>query len=170
MDLNKVLLVVINMLIILSVVCMPMVLGNVGGVEVLRVVVGLKVNDINIVTKECLLRRVVSTISEVNAVIVEVPKYMVEKLRSIPLVKYVEEDKEVRVLGEIQWNIEMINATDVWSTYNASYGDVAYGYSVSIRIAILDTGIDYRHRDLQGVVEYCFVSLNNGKTSIEVQI
>jgi subtilisin family serine protease len=164
MDLNKVLLTVINMLIVLSVVCMPMVLGNAGGVEVLRVVVGLKVNDINIVTRECLLCRVVSTISEVNAVIVEVPKYMVEKLRSLPFVKYVEEDKEVRVLGEVQWNIEMINATDVWSTYNASYGDDAYGYSVSIRIAVLDTGIDYKHRDLQGAVEYCIVSLNNGKT------
>jgi len=58
----------------------------------------------------------------------------------------------------------MIHAPDVWTTYNVSYGDAAYRYQVTISVAVLDTGIDYKHPDLQGAVSYCIVSLNNGKT------
>ncbi|MEM1693429.1 MAG: S8 family serine peptidase [Ignisphaera sp.] len=59
----------------------------------------------------------------------------------------------------VGWNVKMINATQVWST-SASHGDAAYGYHTVVQVAIVDTGIDYTHRDLSGAVVWCVVSLN----------
>lgn len=59
----------------------------------------------------------------------------------------------------VYWNVKMVNATKVWST-SISYGDAAHGYHTVIQVAILDTGIDYTHRDLSSAVVWCVVSLN----------
>jgi len=81
-----------------------------------------------------------------------------------PFVRFIEEDREVRLHGEVQWNIYMIYADEVWTTYSSVYGDAAYGYYSTLQVAVLDTGIDYSHPDLKGAVKYCIVSLNNGAT------
>lgn len=61
----------------------------------------------------------------------------------------------------------MVNATDVCYEYSPIYGDAAYGYHVTVQVAVLDTGINTRHRDLRGSVVYCIVSLNQGTTYYE---
>jgi subtilisin family serine protease len=133
-------------------------------VERVRVVIGLKdYRNVDRLMQVCIDCEKLSEIPEIRAVVVEMPKHLVDKLKSLPFVAYVEEDKEVRAFQEVQWNVEMINATDVWTTYSTTYGDAAYGYHVTVRVAVLDTGIDYKHKDLQGAVSYCVVSLNNGK-------
>jgi subtilisin family serine protease len=133
-------------------------------VERVRVIIGLKdYRDAVRLMQVCIDCEKLSEIPEIRAVVVEMPKHLVDKLKSLPFVAYVEEDKEVRAFQEVQWNVEMINATDVWTTYSTTYGDAAYGYHVTVRVAVLDTGIDYKHKDLQGAVSYCVVSLNNGK-------
>ncbi|MEM2234861.1 MAG: S8 family peptidase [Desulfurococcaceae archaeon] len=103
-------------------------------------------------------------VSELNAIVMEVQENAVKTLMKLPFVKHVERDEEYSALSEVTWNVEMINATSVWTNYNSTYGDAAYGYSESIRVAVVDTGIDYNHKDLQGSVSWCIVSLNNGKT------
>lgn len=103
-------------------------------------------------------------IRELNAVVMEVSENSVKTLMKLPFVKHVELDEEYSALSEVTWNVEMINATIVWTTYSSTYGDAAYGYDDSIRVAVIDTGIDYSHEDLQGSVSWCVVSLNNGKT------
>lgn len=60
----------------------------------------------------------------------------------------------------ITWNIQMINTTKVWST-SSQYGDSAYGQHATIQLAIIDTGVDYRHQDLEDTIMWCVVSLNN---------
>jgi subtilisin family serine protease len=133
-------------------------------VERVRVVIGLKdYRDAVRLMQVCIDCEKLSEIPEIRAVVVEMPKHLVDKLKSLPFVTYVEEDKEVRAFQEVQWNVEMINATDVWTTYSTTYSDAAYGYHVTVRVAVLDTGIDYKHKDLQGAVSYCVGSLNNGK-------
>ena len=41
------------------------------------------------------------------------------------------------------------------------------GYWSTIRIALVDTGIYYKHPDLKGSVTWCVVSLRNTKTLYE---
>jgi len=59
----------------------------------------------------------------------------------------------------IGWNVQIINATKVWAM-STQYGDSAYGYSVAVQLAIVDTGIDYTHQDLAGAVVWCVASLS----------
>ncbi|MEM1961586.1 MAG: S8 family serine peptidase [Sulfolobales archaeon] len=59
----------------------------------------------------------------------------------------------------IGWNVQMINATKVWAM-SVQYGDSAYGYSVVVQLAIVDTGVDYTHQDLTGAVVWCVASLS----------
>ncbi len=103
-------------------------------------------------------------ISELNAIVMEVPESSVKTLMKFPFVKHVERDEKYSALSEVTWNIEMINATSVWINYSPTYSDAAYGYSESIRVAVVDTGIDYNHQDLKGSISWCVVSLNNGRT------
>jgi len=160
----KALTVVVVVLVVASLVASATIVQSTP-IEMVRIIIGLKdYRDIEKLRMQCVSCSLVSEIPEIRAVVVEVPKQVVDKLKSLPFVAYVEDDEEVKALQEVQWNVEMIHAPDVWTTYNVSYGDAAYGYQVTIRVAVLDTGIDYKHPDLQGAVSYCIVSLNNGKT------
>jgi len=49
----------------------------------------------------------------------------------------------------------------MYGLYSSVYGNAAYGYNPTITVAVVDTGIDYQHVDLQGAVTYCIVSLRN---------
>lgn len=102
-------------------------------------------------------------IPEVNALVVEVPAHLLGYLRSFSSVRYVEEDKPVKTSTEVQWNVEIIEAPKVWAL-NTTYGDAAYGYQATVRVAVVDTGISYTHTDLYGSVDWCVVSLRNTKT------
>lgn len=107
---------------------------------------------------------VVSTIPEIGAVVLEIPVINVPIVKSYSFVKFVEPDYEVFIQQEVKWNLQMIYAPDVWCSYDDYVGDVAYGYYPYLHVAVLDTGIDYAHTDLQGAVVYCIASLNNGAT------
>jgi len=138
--------------------------------EFVRVIIGLGDNGDYEGLKQRLLDDLVrgvveyvflGEIPEIRAVVVEVPRHRVEWLEGLYFVKYVEEDHRGSLLEEVQWNIEMINATRVWSVFRDIYGDAAYGYHSAIQVAVVDTGIDYTHPDLQGGVVYCIKSMND---------
>jgi len=48
----------------------------------------------------------------------------------------------------VQWNVKMIKAPMVWDAYFPIVGNAAFGYGVAV--AVLDTGIDYKHPELYG--------------------
>ena len=102
-------------------------------------------------------------VPEVDALVAEVPASILGYLKSLSFVKYVEEDKPIKASVETQWNIEVVEAPKVWAL-NITYGDSAFGYQTTIRVAVVDTGISYTHSDLYGAVEWCVVSLRNTKT------
>ncbi|MEM1638648.1 MAG: S8 family peptidase [Desulfurococcaceae archaeon] len=128
-----------------------------------RVIVGLNDYDKGL-NALITIGRLFLKIPGIKAVVVETPMIAIPYIARLPFVKYIEEDRQVIVFEEFQWNIDMINANDVWTTYYDLYGNAAYGYNPVIQVAIVDTGIDYAHRDLQGAVVYCIVSLRNEKT------
>ncbi|MEM1760830.1 MAG: S8 family peptidase [Desulfurococcaceae archaeon] len=107
---------------------------------------------------------VISDIPEIGAVVLEINIGRLNDIKKLWFVKYVERDYEVSITQEVRWNMEMIYVPNVWYTYDDYVGDAAYGYYPYLHVAVLDTGINYLHTDLQGAVVYCIVSLNNGGT------
>ena len=65
----------------------------------------------------------------------------------------------------LTWNVRYVKAPNVWHTYNTSLGIHALGYGV--KVAVLDTGIDYTHPELQKVVTWCARYLSSGVDTYE---
>ncbi|ACB85709.1 S8 family peptidase [Natranaerobius thermophilus] len=77
----------------------------------------------------------------INAVSAKIPEPAVQGMENAEGIDYVEPDYEAQTLQTIPWGIEQINADQAW--------DEATG--TGIDVAILDTGIDYGHQDLEVV-------------------
>jgi subtilisin len=88
----------------------------------------------------------------IDAKAVELPEQAIEHIKKNPRVKYVEEDIEVHALDaelDNSWGVEHIGAGVVHESSNRGAG---------VKVAIIDTGIDYTHEDLDdnyvGGVDY----------------
>ncbi len=73
-------------------------------------------------------------------------------------VRYSEPDRPVHAFAlsdspDIQWDVFMVRAPAVWDAAYPYIGDAALG--AGVQVAVLDTGIDYTHPDLQGKVAWC---------------
>jgi len=88
--------------------------------------------------------RVLDTFSSMSAVSALVPNSALEGLRSRPEVAFVERDEVGASYEEtIGWGLTSVHAPEAWS--------ISTGRAV--KIAVLDTGIDYDHPDLKDVVK-----------------
>ena len=79
----------------------------------------------------------------INAKAVEIPEQAIDYIKKNPRVAYVEEDAEVHALDaelDNSWGVKQIGA-GVVHEYNKGTG---------VKVAIIDTGIDYDHPDLDG--------------------
>ena len=90
----------------------------------------------------------------INAIAAEMPGQAINALKNNPKIEYVEIDQEVHVLGEtLPWGVDRIDAELVWNGTEDGC-DVTPGSNAGdgIKVAILDTGIDYDHPDLNNNV------------------
>ncbi len=84
----------------------------------------------------------------VPAVAATLPEQAIEKLKAREDVEYVEDDVVLEAIGQVlSWGVNRIDADLAWPTGNTGKG---------VKVAILDTGIDYDHPDLRvaGGVNY----------------
>jgi len=93
----------------------------------------------------------------INAMVVDIPKRAVEKIRKMKDVLYIEPDIKVHAYGfdgytdVIPWNVKDIKADLVWN----------YTMGVGVNVCILDTGIDYTHPDLAPLYKGGYDFVNN---------
>lgn len=75
-----------------------------------------------------------------NGVALEAHPDSVKSLRALPFVEAVYPDVEVH--AALDTSVPLIGATQAWTTYGVT--------GVGVRVAIIDTGVDYAHADLGG--------------------
>jgi subtilisin len=86
----------------------------------------------------------------ISAIACSLPKHAIEALKNNPLIAYVEEDIQVDAIDAeltASWGVERIGAATVQATGNTGSG---------IKVAVIDTGINYNHEDLKP--NYVFVN------------
>ena len=125
--------------------------------EVLRVVVGYE-DDSVIGNLSAIGAQIIKKIPEIRSVAILVPSNVLHRISSMQSIRYVEIDREAKALefssySDVLWNVRIINADKAWDSYYPSYGWSALGNGVFV--AILDTGIYYKHPDLMRRVVWC---------------
>lgn len=134
-------------------------------VEKVRVIVTIDKSNFNERVVEKVGGQVKIRYKIIPAIVVELPESAVKHLEKAKGVVRVEYDGEIHILGRpitqppqtIPWGIERIKAPDAWQiTAGASDG--------VIEVAILDTGIDYDHPDLQDNIKWG-ISVLRGRIS-----
>ncbi|RLF25282.1 MAG: peptidase S8 [Thermoprotei archaeon] len=125
--------------------------------------------------------QIVYSVNIVPVVIVKAPKYMVDKLKEVPGVVHISLDIMVHILGkpasppgreksqeqppqETPWGIERIRAPDVWNLTDG-YTDLDEDGDSEVEIAVIDTGVDYDHPDLQANIKWLIAVLNGRITT-----
>ncbi|MFO7967297.1 MAG: S8 family serine peptidase [Archaeoglobaceae archaeon] len=86
----------------------------------------------------------------VDAIAATVPEKAVDALKKNPNVEYVEMDKKVHALEEdtLDWGVDRIDAEIVWGGSDEATDITTDNAGTGVKVAILDTGIDYNHPDL----------------------
>jgi len=134
-------------------------------VEKVRVIVTIDKSNFNERVVEKVGGQVKIRYKIIPAIVIELPESAVKHLEKAKGVVRVEYDGEIHILGRpitqppqtIPWGIERIKAPDAWQiTTGASDG--------VIEVAILDTGIDYDHPDLQDNIKWG-ISVLRGRIS-----
>lgn len=93
------------------------------------------------------------TYTIVPAIAATVPQVALEGLSRNPKVKLIEADVEIHALGEtLPWGVDRIDAELVHKAGNTGEG---------IKVAVIDSGVDYTHDDLEGLVVGGYDFVNN---------
>ncbi len=93
----------------------------------------------------------------INAMVVDLPKNAVEKVRRLRGVLAVEPNVRVHAYGFanytdiVPWNVRDVKADSVWN----------YTMGVGVNVCVIDTGIDYTHPDLAPLYKGGYDFVNN---------
>lgn len=99
----------------------------------------------------------------ISAIAVTISEKELKKLEKHPNVAYIEEDVKVYVIADkLSWGVDRIDADMVWGTDGVPDIDFGGNTGAGVKVAIIDTGIDEDHPDLQGNIaggiNYVFTS------------
>jgi len=92
----------------------------------------------------------------VDAIAASIPEKAIDALQKSPNVRYVELDGEIFAVGQtLPWGVDRIDAEVVWTNYYTGQG---------VSVAIIDSGIDNDHPDLNVKDGVNFVSIPSWRT------
>ncbi|WP_424357054.1 S8 family serine peptidase [Methanocella sp. MCL-LM] len=98
--------------------------------------------------------RIIHRYSIINGMAVTIPDSKVDELKAMENVKYVEKDQQVHVL--LDKAVPQIGADQAWNSGYTGKG---------VKVAVIDTGIDGSHPDLNGNKIVGWVDYTQGKTT-----
>ncbi|OKY79019.1 MAG: Subtilisin-like serine protease [Candidatus Methanohalarchaeum thermophilum] len=85
----------------------------------------------------------------IKAVSAKIPAQAKNALKKNPNIEYIEKDRKVEALGEtLPWGIDRIDAEKVWGDSDGTKEVTKNNNGSGVQVAIIDTGIDYTHPDL----------------------
>ncbi|MRG85089.1 S8 family peptidase [Salinibacillus xinjiangensis] len=85
--------------------------------------------------------QIIHRVESLSMITAKIPEESLEALKNHPDVASIEKDSVVRVQEErVDWGVNQINALRPWNSNYTGKG---------IKVAILDTGVDYNHKDLK---------------------
>src|SRR6266498_1976848 len=101
--------------------------------------------------------RVLDVIPLIDAMVVEGPEQAVQGLSRAPFVRYIEPDPLDAVWTQedtLVYGVFNIEAEIVWGGFPKATSVISGHNGTGINVAVVDTGIDYEHPDLQGNCNY----------------
>lgn len=107
-----------------------------------RYIVKMKAGEPADITTQSLGTEKIGDLKIIGAVVVSANTKELESIKNLPGVEYVEKDIKVYALDMVPWGVARTGAPSAWASNKTGAG---------VKVAILDTGIDYSHRDLSGV-------------------
>lgn len=98
----------------------------------------------------------------INACLATVPADAIDGLSQDPRVRYVEEDGPIHITGSLPWGVDRIDAEIVWGGVEDATDIIPGGDAgAGVKLAILDSGIDYNHPDLAANYKGGYDFVNN---------
>jgi|GEM_PF-1585750 len=86
-----------------------------------------------------------------NAIATSLPEPAIRALKNKPDVAYVENDGRAHIIGEtLDWGVDRVDAEVVWGGSDGATSVTGNIAGDGITVAVVDTGIDYTHPDLDG--------------------
>ncbi len=128
-----------------------------GPQEKIRVIIGLKNNSQNSIEKQVksLHGDLRYSFNELDVISADIPEAALEGIKKNPNVLYIREAVQVQKTADtLTWGVDKINAEHVWGSGENSTNVLADANAGSgVKVAVIDTGIDYNHEDLSANVK-----------------
>ena len=126
------------------------------------VIVGFK-DKINSALIRSYNGKIAHELDEINVIAASLPDSAIKALKKNKNVEYVEIDGEVKMAAEtLPWGVDRIDAEVVWGGSEDALSVTGNGGS-GVQVAVVDTGIDYTHPDLDDnyISGYDYVNNDN---------
>ena len=109
--------------------------------------------------------RIIYRVSIAPVLIIEISQRSIPLLYKVNGIIHMSLDEKVRISSDtIPWGVSYIGAPNVWDTTKGQI-DVNGDGKGDIEVAVIDTGVDYDHPDLDDNIAWCVATLNGQITS-----